>query len=145
MSKTKYNFDELKQEYFESPIQEVKSFFEHKYNKYNRHIAWNTAGWTKEKAEYQKEQINKAKEQYEKERQEKWIKVLRNVDTARMAWLQHLWEKLIKKDKIDWLQVREIIDVLKHMRLELWETTENVNQTNTENPLENRLKDLWLS
>lgn len=145
MPKMKYNFDELKQEYFESPHLEVKSFFEYKFGAYSTHIIKQTKGWTKDKKEFQKEQIKKAQEEYEAERQEKWIKVLRNVDTARMAGLQHLWERLVSKSRIDTMQVREITEALKHMRLELWEPTENVNQTNRDNPLEKRLEDLWLS
>lgn len=132
MGRTKYNFDEIKQHYFQSEIKDVRTYFRETYGKYTRHMARKSTGWKDQKKKYMREQVEKAKQSYEKERQNKWKKVLRNVDTARMAGLQELWERLVKEDKVSKLQIREITEALKHMRLELWETTE-VTQLQTKN------------
>jgi len=145
MAKTKYNFPELKQEYFKSDIQDCKAFFEHKFNTFNRHIAWQTTWWRWEKENYAKVQLEKARLVYEKKRQEKWQKVFANMDTARMAGIQNLWERLVNQDRVNKMQVREIVEALKHMRLELWETTENIKSTDNENVLNDRLNQLWIS
>jgi len=136
MAVRKYNYPELRLEFFASPINEVKGFFQDKFNTYNASIREKTKWWTNEKKEYQMEQVKKAELVYEKERQQKWTKVLRNMDTARMAWLQQLWERLVNSKVIKEMQVREIVEALKHMRLEIWETTENVKETDNLSILE---------
>ena len=141
MAKQKYNFDKIKQEFFDSDYQEVKSYFEDKFDWLNAHIAKNTLGWTKDKKNYIKDQISKANAIYEKERQKKWIKVMRNIDVARMAWIQELWTRLATQEKVTKLQVREITEALKRMRLELWESTENIKEE-TNNPLLEKLKEI---
>lgn len=128
MAKTKYDWHKLKQEFFESDYLEVKGFFEAKFSAYNTNIQEKTAGWTKAKQEYQKAQIQQAEAEYEVEKRKKWKQVFRNIDTARMSWLQEIGARLTKGDKLSKLQVREITEALKHLRLELWESTENVKQ-----------------
>ena len=54
--KQKYDWVEIKREYFESDIVEVKRFLESKFNTYTTHMNKTTAGWTKEKKEH-KEKI----------------------------------------------------------------------------------------
>ncbi len=126
MAKIKYNFAKIRLDYLKSDINSVKEFFKKHYNTYSSHIAIKTSGWTKEKDNYIENQIEKAKAEYEAERNIKWKKVLKNIDIARMAGLQELCGRLIKKDDVNKLQIKEITEALKHMRLELWETTDNV-------------------
>jgi len=132
----KYNWPEIKQDFMTSDYTELKRYFQDKYKIYNATIAMMTKWWTKDKQNYASEQYEKAQIKYNKEREEKWKKVLRNVDTARMAWLQELWERLVSKEKVNELQVREITEALKHMRLELWEATEINTETDNISSLE---------
>ena len=56
----KYNWAELKKEFFESEHLEVKIFFQEKFNIYNGSIGAATAGWTAEKKEIKMEAANNA-------------------------------------------------------------------------------------
>jgi len=147
MPRRRYDWAKIKQEFFASDYVQIKQYFNDLYKIYNATIAIKTKGWAMEKEKYKMKQISKANKEYEAERARKWKKALRHVDTARIAWLQELGQRLIWQDKVSKLQVREITEALKHMRLELWETTDEVSnriKVDNDNPLYNRLKDLWL-
>jgi hypothetical protein len=65
--KQKYDWKDLKLQFFQSDIDEVKEFFQRKFNVYNRNIQQNTRGWTKEKQEYKEKILEKALERKAKE------------------------------------------------------------------------------
>lgn len=56
----KYDFAALKLEFFGSDFDEVKSFFQHKYNTYSSQVQHSTTGWTAEKKERKRQIVNEA-------------------------------------------------------------------------------------
>jgi len=143
MATIKYDFPKLKLEFMQSDIPEVKMFFESKFNRYNVHIQKNSKGWTKEKQEYKKLLISKAEAKFRIEEEKQWWIVFKNISKARMSWIQEIWKRLTNWDKLSKMQLRDITDALKHLRLEVWETTENIKTVKVdEDPLWNRLEEL---
>ena len=59
---TKYNWDKLKKEYFQSNKLSVSGFLLTRYTSINGHMYKMTTGWYKEKKEYEQEQQNKLNE-----------------------------------------------------------------------------------
>lgn len=47
--KRKWDFDQLKKEFWTSDMDDVKTYFQARYKIYNSHIAKSTIGWSKEK------------------------------------------------------------------------------------------------
>ena len=163
MAKIKYNFDELKVEFFKSKTPEVKKFFEDKFNTYTAHIRKYTAGWTKDKQNYIRTQIQEAEAEYQIEKKKRWKQVIKNIDTAQMAGLQMFSTKVIQLEKVtsqinqmakDWVvnksKLKELLDIsealnavdktsvndmLKMFKLEKWEATENIWSVNTKSSL----------
>lgn len=107
-SKTKYNFDKEKLDFFKSNFKEVKAYFEHKYNIYNRHIAWKTKGWTIEKKIFIKNNLKQAQTELENESKNKWKQELRNIENARIKIIHELTSRISSKTPTN-----ELINIVK--------------------------------
>lgn len=62
MAKQKYDWANLKLEFFKSDFDEVKAFFEHIWSSYNRNTLKQTKWWAKEKQEFNQKITEKALE-----------------------------------------------------------------------------------
>lgn len=114
MPSKKYDWEKLKQEFFESDYLEAKAFLIHKYIPYNTITRRYAKGWREAKKEYQKEITNKSKDKvvevkidYAKRREQKvqeaidWIiddiiKRVKNTDNRkeRVTYLEKLKEDI---------------------------------------------------
>lgn len=68
MPKTKYNWRDLKRDFFTSDFNEVKSFLGDRKVAYNSRTRVNTKGWLEEKVKYQKEVNERALETFKVEK-----------------------------------------------------------------------------
>lgn len=75
----KYNWSQLKLEFFLSDFDEVKGFFEHKVGIYNAGITRRTKGWKKEKKAFKRTIINDALKKFQDEQKEKMDEALDNL------------------------------------------------------------------
>ena len=148
MPKQKYDWEELKQEFFESDYMEVKPFLIAKWITYEKQNRTHTAGRTKAKREHKKQILNKTQEgeiqvkiDYAKRREQKvqeaidWIiddiiKRVKNTDTRkeRVTYLEKLKEDIGEGKKM-------ILDV----------TTNSTKTEEDQEILDKIKKDLWLS
>jgi len=114
MPSKKYDWEKLKQEFFESDYLEAKAFLIHKAIPYNTVTRRYAKGWREEKKEYQKEITNKSKDKvvevkidYAKRREQKvqeaidWIiddiiKRVKNTENRkeRVTYLEKLKEDI---------------------------------------------------
>ena len=132
MWKLKYDWSSLKLEFFQSDIDEVKEFFQRKYNVYNRNIQQNTKGWTKEKQLYKTDILQRALERKAKE-EAKNLEI--PVGQLKMAKKTVIWllmkrlQKIIEDEDSD-ININELERILKMTKTELWEPT-NISKNDT--------------
>jgi len=84
--RAKYNWEKLKQEFFESDIEEVFTFIKHKLGTnvaQSGGVKRNIKNWTEEKKEYQRKIMEEAREETKKELIEKMKIKLEDVLTAK--------------------------------------------------------------
>ena len=125
MPKQKYDWSKLKLEYFQSDIDEIKSFFQAKWKPYVSTIRDNTRGRWKEKQAYKEKVLENAlKEQSEKDVKELTIPVTFLMKAKKM-WIVKLVEMMWDKANI-W----ELIKWINSIKTELWEPT-NISKSDT--------------
>jgi hypothetical protein len=132
MPKRKYDWTELKLQYFQSEIDDVKVFFQQLWSK---QLDWNmtnkTKWWAKEKQAYKEKIIKKALEENAKKRAKELqipIETLQLWKKNALVWIMNdltkKSDKMSMSDKVKWLNA---------LKTELWEPTtvsknENVNK-----------------
>lgn len=99
--KSKYNYPQLKKEFFASPIEELKGFFEDKYGTYNGRIRQKTAGWSEEKKKFKMEIAEKSIAKVQDEEIEENAKALRNL-------LMGIRMKVSSKAALEGLSVKDL-------------------------------------
>lgn len=130
MAKQKYDWKDLKLEFFQDEIDEVKEFFQRKYNAYNRHIQQNTRGWTKEKQEYKEKILEKALEKKAKEEAKNLEISTTQLKQAKKTVIWLLMKKLKQAIETEDINVKEQERILKMIKTELWEPT-NISKNDT--------------
>jgi len=157
--KAKYNWDVIKQEYFESDFIDVAPFLKSMYG-INTGDNWNalekSKWWWVEKKKIQEDLKLEALKNFKSNMQKKWDEVFNKLEQAHVKWLEDLtsmildqwldweirkafnirdketWELIEQKVVVDkiikpYLWHFDIINILKHVKLEKWEPTEIVN------------------
>ena len=148
MPKSKYDWEEIKKEFFESDYLEVKKFFQDKFNIFNGEIVKNTKGRTKWKKEYKKQIIDKSKEKqievkidYAKRREQK---VQEAIDWIIDDIIKRVKNTDNRKERVTYLEkLKEDIGEGKKMILDV--TTNSTKTEEDQEILDKIKKDLWLS
>lgn len=117
----KRDWNKLKIEFFKSDYTNVSDFFRNEYNTKSTRVRKNTTWWRDEKLEFSKRMAEQAKKEYEQEKKDEWKRVYENIDKARKKWLHDLSKKLVQEKEDN---PKNMIEILRHFRLEVWETTE---------------------
>lgn len=128
--KQKYDWKDLKLQFFQSDIDEVKEFFQRKFNVYNRNIQQNTRGWTKEKQEYKEKILEKALERKAKEEAKNLEISTTQLKQAKKTVIWLLMKKLKQAIETEDINVKEQERILKMIKTELWEPT-NISKNDT--------------
>lgn len=135
MAKQKYDRPALKLEYFQSDIEEIKSFFTDKWMPYNSEIRKRANGWWKEKKARKEKMIQKAiEEQARKEAKSLEIPVGTLMKAKKMALTKII--KMMAEEKLD---MQDIERGLKNIKTELGEPTNIWSNYNF-----NKNKDDWV-
>lgn len=123
MKKKRINWTNLKSKYFSDQEQGLQAFLEKEKVEYTAYVKQKTFGWYKEKKEYLKDAIKDAKQEIEQEKKEE----VKDIVSAMLDWkskgIRDLITTLETNKKIS---VRDRIEILKFIKLELWETGEIV-------------------
>lgn len=129
MPKQKYDFNALKKEYFDSPIDEVKWFLRDKWMSYNSRRATETKGWRKEKQEHKKLIIDDAiRDNAKKQAKELAVPI----------------EKLMEwKKAILWLLLQQVKKYMDDSRNERGEIVKDIDVWNAERILRMFKTELW--
>lgn len=132
MPKQKHDYNALKLEFFQSDIDEVKVFIEHKYGKWKR--SWSrakqTTGWSKEKQEYKNKILEKALMD-NANKQAKWLEIpMEQLSIAKKNAVIKVIKQMMDKD----LDLVDLERTIKIIRTEMWlPTTYSKNENmNTE-------------
>lgn len=99
---TKYNWDELKLEFFKSDFTEIAPFIQQRYSKdtaKNSNIANHTKWWANEKRDFYNSIMKKAIDNYTPD-YEKWKKVLIKIENAQLKWLNMLADYILNSGNI---------------------------------------------
>lgn len=109
MPKQKYNWAEIKREFFESEYKEIKQFMKEKYKIYNATIATKTKGWSNQKRE-REQRINEKALLLEEEREAKQkSKMMKNIVTGiamKVKTIEDLKKLSAKELSILWKMIR---------------------------------------
>ena len=148
MPKQKYDWEGLKQEFFESDYLEVKKFFTDKNLAYNQDTRVRTKGRTKAKKEHKKNMLNKTQEKqiqvkidYAKRREQK---VQEAIDWIIDDIIKRVKNTDNRKERVTYLEkLKEDIGEGKKMILDV--TTNSTKTEEDQEILDKIKKDLWLS
>lgn len=148
MPKQKYDWEGLKQEFFESNYLEVKKFFTDKKLAYNQDTRVRTKWRTKAKKEHKKNMLNKTQEgeiqvkiDYAKRREQK---VQEAIDWIIDDIIKRVKNTDNRKERVTYLEkLKEDIGEGKKMILDV--TTNSTKTEEDQEILDKIKKDLWLS
>lgn len=132
MPKQKHDYKQLKLEFFQSDIDEIKVFIESKFGQWKR--SWNfnknTRWWSKEKQAYKDRILQKALDRKAKEEAKSLEIPTDQLMKAKKAVIWLFMQKLEKtlKDKEADFNVKEFEKILKVIKTELGEPT-NISKT----------------
>lgn len=148
MPKQKYDWEELKQEFFESDYMEVKPFLIAKWITYEKQNRTHTAGRTKAKREHKKQILEQSKEKqievkidYAKRREQK---VQEAIDWIIDDIIKRVKNTDNRKERVTYLEkLKEDIGEGKKMILDV--TTNSTKTEEDQEILDKIKKDLWLS
>lgn len=148
MPSKKYDWEKLKQEFFESDYLEAKAFLIHKAIPYNTVTRRYAKGWREAKKEYQKEVTNKSKDKvvevkvdYAKRREQK---VQEAIDWIIDDIIKRVKNTENRKERVTYLEkLKEDIGEGKKMILDV--TTNSTKTEEDQEILDKIKKDLWLS
>ena len=133
MPKRKYDWSELKLQYFQSDIDDVKAFFQQSWSKQlDGNFTKKTTWWARDKQEYKQKIVEKAlKKTLEKKARELEIpiEVLQKWKKNALIWIMN---ELTKNSKN--MKMRDRVAGLNALKTELWEPTtvsknENINKS----------------
>ena len=130
MPKQKHDYKQLKLEFFQSDIDEVKVFIESKFGQWKR--SWNfnknTRWWSKEKQAHKEKILQKALDRKAKEEAKSLEIPTDQLMKAKKTVIWLLMKKL--QDSIEsWnINIAEQEKILKMIKTELWEPT-NISKT----------------
>ena len=148
MPSKKYDWEKLKQEFFESDYMEVKPFLIAKWITYEKQNRTHTAGRTKAKREHKKQILNKTQEgeiqvkiDYAKRREQK---VQEAIDWIIDDIIKRVKNTDNRKERVTYLEkLKEDIGEGKKMILDV--TTNSTKTEEDQEILDKIKKDLWLS
>ena len=148
MPKQKYDWEELKQEFFESDYMEVKPFLIAKWITYEKQNRNHTKGRTKAKREHKKQILEQSKEKvvevkidYAKRREQK---VQEAIDWIIDDIIKRVKNTENRKERVTYLEkLKEDIGEGKKMILDV--TTNSTKTEEDQEILDKIKKDLWLS
>lgn len=104
MGKAIYNWEQIKKEYFTSPILEASTYMQQRYGRDvagGGNISKNIVGWTEDKKAWIKEQEKKSLEAYEEERLKKEKEIVKIAVNGEQQAIQIAYALLTSKIEID--------------------------------------------
>lgn len=128
MQQTKFDYDALKKEYFDSDIDEIKWFWIDKGLKYNSRVATMTRGRGQEKKAHKEKLFEEYKEKQRKELLKKYEVPVEQLLESKLATIGLLRKKLkffidMKPEEIANMNMKEVEKIWKMLKTELWEPT----------------------
>ena len=128
MPKQKYDYKQLKLDYFQSDFEDVKGFMESIWRSYDWNCRKQTRGWWKDKQAYKEKILQKALDKKAEEEAENLDIPTDQLLRAKKTVIWLLMKKL--KESIEsWnINVSEQEKILKMIKTELWEPT-NISKT----------------
>ena len=128
MQKTKYDYDALKREYFDSDEDEIKSFCIGKGLAYSSRVRAMTKGRGQEKKAHKEKLFEEYKEKQRKELLKKYEVPVEQLLESKLATIGLLRKKLkffidMKPEEIANMNMKEVEKIWKMLKTELWEPT----------------------
>lgn len=77
--KQKYNWPQIKLDFFASNLNDVATYFRHTYNTYNKHISRQTAGWREEKIKWKNKAVQEALDSLQTKEAKKYEAMTNNI------------------------------------------------------------------
>ena len=128
MQQTKYDYDALKKEYFDSEIDEIKWFWAEKGLKYNSQVAKRTKGRGQEKKAHKEKLFEEYKEKQRKEMLKKYEVPVEQLLESKLATIGLLRKKLkffidMKPEELWNMNMKELEKIRRMLKTELGEPT----------------------
>lgn len=139
MAKQKYDWWKIKMEFMLSEYDELKQFFQDKFNIYNGEIAKNTKWRTKEKLEYKQKIVMKALEKQAEKDSDSLTLDISFLAQSKNILVNNLINKLIEA----WMKwtVKEITKAIESIRTEMWLPTKYTKNDNINKEEKTELND----
>lgn len=128
MQQTKFDYDALKKEYFDSEIDEIKRFWIEKGLNYNTRVAMQTKWWGQEKKAHKEKLFEEYKEKQRKEMLKKYEVPIEQLLESKLATIGLLRKKLkffidMKPEELGNMNMKELEKIRRMLKTELWEPT----------------------
>lgn len=128
MQQTKYDYDALKKEYFDSEIDEIKSFWINKGLTYSSRVRMQTKWWGQEKKAHKEKLFEEYKEKQRKEMLKKYEVPIEQLLESKLATIGLLRKKLkffidMKPEELGNMNMKELEKIRRMLKTELWEPT----------------------
>ena len=128
MQQTKYDYDALKKEYFDSEIDEIKSFWINKGLTYSSRVRMQTRWWGQEKKAHKEKLFEEYKEKQRKEMLKKYEVPIEQLLESKLATIGLLRKKLkffidMKPEELGNMNMKELEKIRRMLKTELWEPT----------------------
>ena len=128
MQQTKFDYDALKKEYFDSEIDEIKRFWIEKGLNYNTRVAMQTKWWGQEKKAHKEKLFEEYKEKQRKEMLKKYEVPIEQLLESKLATIGLLRKKLkffidMKPEELGNMNMKEVEKIRRMLKTELWEPT----------------------
>lgn len=102
-ARSKYNWHDIKQDFFSSNFQEVMSYLRHTFGTDIAH-SWvmrkNTKWWTNEKKQIQEEMKSKAIEDFKTNLKNQWDNTLNKIEIAIIKWLNDICDMVLLQGEV---------------------------------------------
>ena len=124
MQQTKFDYDALKKEYFDSEIDEIKRFWIEKGLNYNTRVAMQTKGWGQEKKAHKEKLFEEYKEKQRKEMLKKYEVPIEQLLESKLATIGLLRKKLkffidMKPEELGNMNMKELEKIRRMLKTEL--------------------------
>jgi len=135
MPKQKRDYSAIKLEFFQSDLDEVKSFITHKWIRYNAEWSRRTKWWSKEKQEYKSKIVERALEkQATKDSNDLLLPVSFLMKAKKNALIQ-----IAKKLSEKWISINDLAKWLEAVKTELWEPSKITQNQNLNKEISDEL------
>ena len=128
MQQTKFDYDALKKEYFDSEIDEIKSFWINKGLTYSSRVRMQTKWWGQEKKAHKEKLFEEYKEKQRKEMLKKYEVPIEQLLESKLATIGLLRKKLkffidMQPEELGNMNMKELEKIRRMLKTELGEPT----------------------